>query len=297
MAKAQLKPLIVIVGSTAAGKSDLSINLAKKIGGEIVSADSWVIRQELDIGTAKPTDADMKSVPHHMINIIKPCDYYSAALFKNDANRSIDNIYERSSIPILVGGTGLYVDAIIYDYSFLPSPSDEQRIELNALSISELVELANSRSINITTIDQRNKRRLIRAIETNGAVPDKKTLRENTLIIGLSIQKEKLIYRIESRVDLMLKNGLESEVKNLSEKYGWDCEALKGIGYHEWREFFNSNQSLAETRNRIIKNTLALSKRQATWFKRNKSTHWFSAPVNYAEIDDLVTTFLNKTVY
>ena len=296
MVAKQRKPLIVIVGPTATGKSDLSIRLAKKISGEIVSADSWVVRQEVNIGTAKPSPSDLKALPHHMINIIKPCEYYSAAIYKEDANKAIQDIFERGKTPVLVGGTGLYIDSIIYDYSFLPSPSIEQRARLSSMSIKQLLDISYQNSIDLTKIDQRNKRRIIRAIETDGAVPDKKSLREDTLVIGLGIEKDKLLERIESRVDRMLEDGLEKEVKQLSERYGWDCEALKGIGYHEWKEYFQSNQSLEDTRARIIKDTLALAKRQMTWFKRNKSIHWFDTPVRYSLVEDLITTFLNKTV-
>ncbi len=296
VAMPKVEPLIVIVGPTAMGKSDLAIKLAQKINGAIVSADSWLVRQEVNIGTAKPDLADRQLVEHYMIDIVRPCDYYSAALYKEEANEAIRGIYDEGRIPILVGGTGLYVDSLIYDYSFLPNPSLKQRSKLNSMALTELIKLANVNQIDLSSIDQRNKRRVIRAIETNGAVPDKKSLRDNTLIIGIRTDKAALEARIMERVDKMIDSGLEIEVKSLSERYGWDCEALKGIGYHEWRLYFEGNQSLDETRYRIIKDTLALSKRQLTWFKRNISIRWYSIPVNYHEIEDLVTTFLNKDV-
>ena len=156
--------------------------------------------------------------------------------------------------------------------------------------------MALSNGLDLGLIDRNNKRRVMRLIETKGMTATKSKLRNNTLVIGISIVNEKLKQQIEKRVDDMIVNGLEQEVKQLSYIYGWDCEALKGIGYSEWMLYFNGTQSIKTTRERIIKDTYELSKRQQTWFKRNKSIHWFPAPVNISNIEELITTYLNKNI-
>ena len=195
-------------------------------------------------------------------------------------------------MPILVGGTGLYIDGVIYDFGFLPAGDRGEREVLNELSVDELMGEIRDLGLEIGDIDARNKRRLIRLIETNGAQPTKKNLRPNTLIIGLKIEPEELKSRIEKRVDVMLADGLESEVSGLVERYGWSCEALKGIGYWQWQDYFLGTQNLAETRQKIIKATLDLAKRQRTWYKRNKSIHWFTSPVKLTTVVEFVTTQL-----
>lgn len=291
------KPLIAIVGPTATGKSDLGIEIAKKYGGEIISADSWLIRRDLNIGTAKPSIADQRGVPHYMIDLVTPEEDYSAARYKKEASEVIKSIDEKNKLPIVVGGTGLYVDALLYDYSFLPASTPDVRERLNAMSLSELHQLATEKGLDLCSVDVNNKRRVIRLIETDGMVATRNRLRPNTLIIGLRAERDQLKKNISKRVDLMFRNGLESEVKKLVSLYGWDCEGLKGIGYSEWRLFFNGNQSIDMTRERIIKDTYELAKRQQTWFKRNKSIHWFTTPVKLQEIDDLITTFLSKNIF
>lgn len=291
------QPLIAVVGETATGKSDLALDLAKEFNAEIVSADSWVVRKGVDIGTAKPDKNQMELIRHHMIDIIEPDDDYSAARYKEDAVRAINGVYARGKIPIVVGGTGLYVDAVLYDYSFLPNVSKETREELNSMNRDDLLALALTKHLPLDNIDIRNKRRIIRLIETNGGVASKKGLIEDCLVIGLSATREQLSDRITKRVDTMLINGLEDEVEALYLQYGWGCEALKGIGYHEWRKYFEGTQSIEITKQRIIKNSLMLAKRQRTWFKRNKSIRWFTTPVIFTDIEDLVTTYLNKNIF
>ncbi len=290
------KPLLAIVGTTATGKSQLALKLAAKFSGEIVSADSWVVRRGLDIGTAKPSLKDRQTVRHHMIDIIEPDDNFSAAEYKKRAAAAIEGIYSRNHLPIIVGGSGLYVDSLLFDYSFLPASGRGERERLNALPLQDLQLLALDEELDLDSIDKNNKRRVIRLIETNGGIATRTSLRDSTLIIGLNPERKELTKSITKRVDQMLAQGLEGEVKNLSEEYGWGCEALKGIGYHEWRLYFTSNQDLTTTRERIIKDTLDLAKRQQSWFKRNKSIHWFTTPVNLSQVDALITTFLSKNV-
>lgn len=287
-------PLIVVVGETASGKSALAIELAKRFDGEIICADSWTVRRGVDIGTAKPSEEDQTAVPHHLLDVVGPDEDFTAAIFKKLANDAIEDIANRSKLPILVGGTGLYVDGVIYDFSFLPAGDQGLRRELNALTISQLLKRIEDSGLEMGEIDSRNKRRLIRLIENNGRLPTKHQLRENTLLIGLRTNPEVSKIRIEQRVDAMIGDGLEAEARGLAERYGWDCEALKGIGYAQWRGYFESRQDMAETRQKIIKATLDLAKRQRTWFKRNKSIHWIFTPVNWQQVVDPVTTFLES---
>lgn len=285
--------LVVAAGETASGKSDLALRLAQEFNGEIICADSWTVRRGVDIGTAKPATEDRALVPHHLLDVVEPCEDFTAAVFKRLANEAIADISNRGRLPILAGGTGLYIDSVIYDFGFLPAGDRSAREELNKLSNDELLNRITEMNIELGNVDVRNKRRLIRLIETEGAVPTKAALRSNTLIIGLKTDHDTLKGQIAKRTDAMLAAGLEQEAAGLAERYGWDCEALKGVGYAQWKGFFEGRQSLTETRQKIIKATLDLAKRQRTWFKRNKSIHWFSTPVNWPEVVDTVTTFLD----
>ncbi len=284
-------PLIVVVGETASGKSKLAIKLAEQFNGEIICADSWTVRREVNIGTAKPGADDLKRVPHHLLDIVGPCADFTAAVFKGLAEQQIKDITMRGRLPVLAGGTGLYIDSVIYNYGFLPEGNREERHNLNLLNVEELQSLAVSRDLSLESIDVRNKRRIIRLLETNGQAPTKSEMRSDTLILGLTVPREELRQRVTARVDNMLALGLEQEVKELVETYGWGCEALKGIGYREWREYLVGSQSIEQTRERIISATMNLAKRQRTWFKRNNSIQWISDPSKAVEI---VTTFLNK---
>lgn len=289
--KSDHSPLIVIVGETASGKSTLALMLAKQFSGEIVCADSWTVYKGFNVGTAKPTVEDRKTVPHYLVDIADPRQGFSAAAYKSFAQAALQDIWARGKLPILVGGTGLYIDSVLFDYEFLPPPSVEMRRFLNALSIPELIKKINEQGLDITNIDIRNKRRLIRLLETGGRRPKRSELRANTIIIGLRVPHEELLARVSARVDAMLEAGLVTEVRHLARLYGWEVEPMKGIGYREFREYVSGTQTLRQTRDRIISATMNLAKRQRTWFKRNKSIHWIS---KQAEAVDLVTTFLNK---
>jgi len=269
--------LLVIAGTTASGKTDLALKIAKTYGGEIISADSWTVYEGFDIGTSKPTITQQKAVKHHLLDVRQATDGFNAPMFKELAEKAIRDIRKRGKLPILVGGTGLYIDSVLYDFGFLPSVSREERERFNRMSLPELLEIAQLQNIDLTDIDTRNKRRVIRAIEAKGEKPTKKELRANTLIVGLWLEPEELKQRIEQRVDAMLAAGLEQEVKSLADKYGWDVEPMKGIGYREWQNYFAGGQNLEQARARIISSTNNLAKRQRTWFKRNKDIQWFSS--------------------
>ncbi len=286
--------LLAVVGETASGKSALALKLAQEYNGEIIAADAWTVYRGFDIGTAKPSAEEQVAAPHHMIDIADPVEGFSAAVFKRLATPIIQDIQKRGKLPILVGGSGLYIDSILYDYSFLEKPPVELRAELNAMTIDQLLEKAATEGLDVSSIDTRNKRRIIRLIENDGQMPTRSEIRPGVLIIGIQPPREELQTRIESRVDAMLAAGLEQEVRTLADQYGWDAEAMKGIGYREFNDYLSGSKDLAETRASIIRSTAQLAKKQRPWFGRNKSIQWFTTPVNWRDVVDFITTHLNS---
>lgn len=289
-------PLICIVGQTASGKSSLALRIAQQWNGEIICADSWTIRREVDVGTAKPTAEERLLVPHHLLDVVGPEEDFNAALFKDLALQAIEDISARGKLPIMVGGTGLYIDSVIYDYSFSSVGDPSGRARLNSLSLPELLKEIDGLEIELGDVDTRNKRRLIRLIETNGAKPTRKKLRSRTLLLGIQIPSDELKKHIAGRLDTMFSAGLENEVRQLSEQYGWDCEALKGIGYIQWKGYFLGTENHDQVRLKILQATVNLAKRQRTWFQQNKSIHWFHTPVKWLKVVDLITTFLDNDI-
>jgi tRNA dimethylallyltransferase len=294
VAENDIGPLLVIVGETGSGKSALAMELAKRLDGEIISADSWTVYKDFDIGTAKPSGLERAEIPHHLLDVADAHGGFNAVIFQQLATSAIKSITARGKLPILVGGTGLYIDSVLYHYQFLPPTPPELRQELNRLSLDELLERAERQGLSTGQIDIRNKRRVIRLLENEGKLPTKKPLRPNTLILGLQTPRDQLQRQIEKRVDAMLAAGLEDEVKRLAAEYGWQAEPMKGIGYKEWQPHLLGTQDLATTRQKIIKDTLDLAKRQRTWFKRNSSIQWLDNRGDLPTIVDIVTTGLHK---
>ena len=288
---ASIKSLVVIVGETASGKSALAIALARKFGGEIIAADSRTVYRGMDIGTAKPSPEERSGVPHHLIDVVSPEQTFTAADFKRSAEQLIDQIHDRKHVPIVVGGTGLYVDSLLYDYKFLPAPSTELRARLSNMSIEELHAEIQHKGLRLPS-NERNPRHLARVIETNGHQSYKHDLREHTLLLGLKVEDRSVLeQRIRTRVEVMIHQGLKQEVKDLIQQYGTDIEAFRAPGYQAMVRHLQGELSLEDAREAFVRGDLALAKRQRTWFKRNKSIHWIS---EQAEAVDLLTTFLNK---
>lgn len=283
-------PLIVIVGETGSGKSDLGMYLAKELGGEIIAADSRTVYTGMNIGTAKPSKQDLEGIPHHLIDVVDPGQEFTAADFKVLANRAIKDIYSRERLPIMVGGTGLYIDSVLYDFTFRGRASEEARRELQGLNVEALQARLIEQGIPMPNND-RNPRHLIRALETSGEQAVRKPLRRATLVIGIATEREILKERIEHRVGVMMAAGLVSEVERLVAEYGWDSPGLQSPGYKTFREYLEGKATLKEVRERLMREHMQLAKRQRTWFKRNKSIHWICKK---EEAVDLVTTFLNK---
>lgn len=288
---AKINPLIAIYGETASGKSQLALLLAQKFNGEIIAADSWTVYKDFDIGTAKPTPDQRALIRHHLVDVADAKEGFNAALYQDLALRAIAYIEARGKLPILVGGTNLYIDSVLYNYSFLPPVAPSEREARNQKSLPDLLDEAAAAGVDMSGIDIRNKRRVIRALESGGKHPTNTQLRPNTLLLGIQTDRETLRQRVTERIDEMLDLGLEQEVSMLSKKYGWGAEPMKGIGYSEWREYFEGSKTLAETRELIISASMNLAKRQRTWFKRNNSIRWVSDPITAV---DIATTFLSK---
>jgi len=282
--------LIAIVGETGSGKSGLALALAERYGGEIICADSRTVYEGMDIGTAKPSAADQQRVPHHLLDIVRPDQPYNASDFKAHAEAVMRAIWARGHTAFLVGGTGLYVDAVIYDYAFRPAHAADEREKLENLSVEALQSVLKERDIELPENDQ-NPRHLIRAIETNGAVAVKKGLMPGSIVIGLKVPGSELERRIEQRVDTMLAAGLETEVRQLAERYGWATDAMTAVGYAEWRPYLAGAGSLQDVRQNIITHTIQYAKRQRTWFKRNKNIQWVESA---EEADKIVARFVSE---
>lgn len=283
-------PLIAIVGETASGKTALAIEIAEQFDGEIICADSRTVYKGLDIGTAKPTLEEQNRIPHHVLDVVTPDQPFSAADFKRLANEAITDIASRGRLPLLVGGTGLYVDAVLFDYSFADAPDPDERRRLQSLSIDELQSEIIARGIPMPE-NSKNQRYLMRALETGGVAAARKPLRENTLVLGKSIDREALRNKVIRRVDAMMTAGFVQEVESAALKYGWDAPGLNATGYKAFHAYIDGSISLEQAKEQFVRNDMQLAKRQRTWFKRNKSIHWVT---DHDQSVELVTTFLNK---
>lgn len=279
-------PLIVILGPTASGKSGLAMEIARRFNGELICADSRTVYKGMDIGTAKPAIHERKEVTHHLLDIVEPDESFSAAKFKELALQAIELIEAKGKLPIVVGGTGLYIDSLIFDFAFSPTVANESREDLEELRIGELQQRLRDENIDLP-LNHKNKRHLIRAIETNGQVPVRKNIKTNTLVIGLDIPKPELVKRIAKRTKSMINDGLETEVGELVEKFGSDAPGLSAVGYREWHESKNKK----DVEHKINNSTIQYAKRQRTWFRRNEHIKWVN---NTDEAIKLVQEFLQQ---
>ena len=290
--------LIVILGPTASGKSELSVKLAKKFHSEIVSADSRQIYQEMDIGTAKVTKKEMDNIPHYMINIVKPNQEFTLAQFKQKAIKIIKDIQKRGKIPFLVGGTGLYIQSIV-DNLDIPDvkPDKKLRDKLEKLSNQELLsQLKKLDPITAKSIDFHNKRRLIRALEVCLITkkPFSKQKKKGKILfdvlqIGMNPDKKTLEQRISQRADKMIKKGLIKEVEKILEKYKISLPSLNSIGYTEIIQYLRNEIPLNQAKDLINRHSLQYAKRQITWFKRDKRIHWIQ---NQNQAEKLIKNFI-----
>ncbi len=260
--------VIAIVGPTASGKSALGIRLAERFNGEIIAADSRTIYKEMNIGTAKPTAEEMAVVRHHCINLISPGESYSVHSFKIAAEMAITDIKSRGKVPFLVGGTGLYADAVLYDYDF-----GIQKVEDTLPDdLPELQAIARDAGYIVPDQIYQNPRHL-KGFIRRGGEPGKRGSTD-ALILGMRVEQDVLYERIEQRVYTMLNAGFVQEVSRLVEKYGPDAPGFTAPGYRPFIDFLSSKISEQEAINLFIANDKALAKRQLTWFKRNKDIQW-----------------------
>lgn len=286
---------ITIVGPTASGKTALAIDLAERFGGEIVCADSRTIYRGMDIGTAKPSREEQARVPHHLLDVVDPGEVLSAAAFKALAEAAITDIAGRGRVPFLVGGSGLYIDAVLFDYEFPPEADPERRAQLEAMTLEELLELlAAEDPEGLARVDVANRRRVIRAIETAGwEVRRRSDVRPEVLVLGMAMNKEVIQERIEKRVEKMLSEGFLDEVRRIGTTYGWESEAMSAIGYRAFKDVVLGTKTVAEGAADFARGDLLLVKKQQTWFKRNPAIRWLDDPV---EAEPLVRAFLGDEV-
>ena len=282
--------VIVICGPTASGKTKLSIELAKKINGEIVSCDSMQIYKDMNIGTAKPTEEEMQGIKHYLIDCVSPQTRYSVADYKKDAILAIKEIFSKGKVPIIVGGTGLYLESLIYNIEYNEIEVDlKYREELEKIekeegleSLYKKAELIDPEAIK--KISHNDKKRIFRILEIYKSTGKNKTQLEiesrkkkpeyDYLLFGITMDREKLYERINLRVDLMIKDGLVEEVKNLCKKYKELPTALQGLGYKEVVEYLDGTISKEEMIEKIKQETRRYAKRQLTWFRKYDNLIW-----------------------
>ena len=304
-------PLIVVAGPTASGKTGLAIDIANYVGGEIVSADSMQIYKYMNIGSAKPTQEERAQAVHHMIDFLEPDAEFSVADYTEMAHKVIADIYERRKIPIMAGGTGLYINSVVNDVTFgemdtdyelresLRKTAEEKGSEYLLHMLSEFDEVSAKR------LHPNNLRRIIRAIEfykiTGKPISEhqeetKKTQsRYNPLMLCVNWDREELYDRINRRVDMMMDEGLLDEVKRLMDMgYTKDLNSMQGIGYKEVMDYFDGKASLEETVEIIKQSSRRYAKRQLTWFRRDERIHYVSSENPFEEAKLLIDDFLRK---
>lgn len=281
--------LFILIGPTAIGKTELSINLAKKMNGEIISADSMQIYKYMNIGSAKITKEEMEGVPHHLIDNISPNEDFTVANYKNHTKTLINDINKKGKLPIIAGGTGLYINSIVYDLQFTEvPPNDDIRDELEYLSNEHLhKELEMVDKISADRLSPNDRKRLIRALEIYKSTG--KTMSEynkdfrtenkdyNLVMIGLNMDRAELYNRINLRVDIMVGAGLIEEVKGLLEMgYDKSLVSMQGIGYKEIIMYLEGRLSIDESISLIKQKTRNYAKRQLTWFRRDSRVQWMN---------------------
>ncbi|RWR11637.1 tRNA (adenosine(37)-N6)-dimethylallyltransferase MiaA [Siminovitchia fortis] len=284
------KKLIVLVGPTAVGKTKASIEIAKAFGSEIISGDSMQVYKGMDIGTAKIRPEEMEGIPHHLLDIREPDEPFSVAEFQSVVRQKIDEITARGSVPLIVGGTGLYVQSVLYDYRFTETEGDPAyRSELEKRAAAgegaELYkELQAVDPSSAEGIHPNNVKRVIRALEIHHLTGKRKSdqpkaqnheLLYDIALIGLSMDREKLYKRINKRVDLMMEEGLLEEARYFYDKGIRDTQSVQAIGYKELYEYFAGNLTLEQAVDLLKKNTRRYAKRQFTWFRNKMDVTWF----------------------
>ena len=267
-------PLIVIIGPTASGKTSLAIQLAKKYRGEIICADSRTVYRGMNIGTAKPSLGEQQVVPHWGLDLVDPGDSFSASQFKDYACQKIKEIRSRGNIPFLVGGTGLYIDSVIFDFQFGAKSNEDKRCDLQEMTVSELQQYCANHNI-LLPENSKNKRYLVRAIERADEKPSRLEVPlNNTIVVGITTDKQLLKQRITDRAKKMFKDGVVEETIELANNSGWCNEAMTGNVYPIIKKLIEKEIDEDQTIREFIVSDVNLVKRQLTWFRRNPFIEW-----------------------
>ena len=267
-------PLIVIIGPTASGKTSLAIRLAKKYRGEIICADSRTVYRGMNIGTAKPSLEEQQGVSHWGLDLVDPGDSFSVSQFKDYARQKIKEIRSRGNIPFLVGGTGLYIDSVIFDFQFGAKYSKEKRANLQEMTISELQQYCVNHDVSLPE-NSKNKRYLIRAIERAGKKSSGLEVPlSNTIVVGITTGKQLLRQRITDRAKKMFKDGVVEETIELANNSGWCNEAMTGNVYPIIKKLIEKEIDEDQAIREFIVSDVNLVKRQLTWFRRNPFIEW-----------------------
>ena len=305
----QKPTVIVICGPTASGKTALSIELAKKINGEIISADSMQIYKDMDIGTAKPDENEKEGIKHYLLDFVEPDKRYSVAEFKIDATKAIEEILQKGKTPIVVGGTGLYVDTLIYGIEYNDIKIDEDyRVELEKIIETQGLDVLYKKAQEIDSkamekISPNDKKRIMRVLEIYKATGKTKTEQEEESrkngvkydykVFALNMDREILYNRINLRVDKMIENGLVEEVENLKKKYNQFPTSMQGLGYKEVVEYLENKVTKEEMIEKIKRETRRYAKRQLTWFRKNKDTVWIDSTKEKKDNVDFIISHIS----
>lgn len=267
-------PLIVIIGPTASGKTSLAIQLAKKYRGEIICADSRTVYRGMNIGTAKPSLSERQRVSHWGLDLVDPGDSFSVSQFKDYARQKIKEIRSRGNIPFLVGGTGLYIDSVIFDFQFGGKSSREKRANLQEMTISELQRYCANHDV-VLPENSKNKRYLVRAIERADEKPSGLEVPlSNAIVVGITTDKQLLKQRITDRAKKMFKDGIVEETIGLANNAGWCNEAMTGNVYPIIKKLIEKEIDEDQAIREFIASDVNLVKRQLTWFRRNPFIEW-----------------------
>ena len=300
--------VIVICGPTASGKTALSIEVAKKINGEIISCDSMQIYKDMNIGTAKPTKEEMGEIKHYLIDYVLPTERYSVAEYKKDAKKAIKEVIEKGKTPIIVGGTGLYVDSLIYEIEYPEIKFDEEYRKKLEKEVEEGLEKLYEKAkkidpIAIQKISKTDKKRIQRVLEIYHATGKTKTEQEIISrqkepeyaykVYGLLWDRQKLYDRINLRVDIMIEQGLIEEVKTILKKYSEFPTAMQGLGYKEVVDYLEGKCTEQEMIDKIKMETRRYAKRQLTWFRKNKQTIWLDGSKDRQNNVDIILEGIN----
>lgn len=288
---ASITPLIVITGPTASGKSALALDLAKKWGGEIICADSRTIYKGMDIGTAKPSKAEQKVVPHWLLDVAEPGDRFTVADFQKRAFEAINDIRSRNKIPFLVGGTGLYIDAVVLNFVFGPDADFERRSELEKFTVEQLIVLHQQQHIALPE-NVKNKRYLIRNIEKHNTLTSRNHQPDDsTHMFAIDVENDVLRDRIHTRSKMMFTSGIVSETQQLLSEYGSENEAMTGNIYKVVRQFIDGDISKDEAEHLCETRDWQLAKRQRTWLRRHDFVQWASLDDTKTAIESILSKY------